>query len=120
MKPLFIGIIVGILAITFIIGYVVMKEKQIRQLEDELAIAESQPQSDTLDFDLTSIVIVADSAKIQEQERRIKWLRGKLQEYANSYTDSTISGIEIDEITAVLDSALSEPCNKVIEFDSTI
>jgi len=61
MKPLFIGIIVSVLAIAFIIGYVVMKEKQIRQLEDELVIAESQILVDTLIVEATKVIEKVDT-----------------------------------------------------------
>lgn len=114
MKSLFIGIGVGILAIALIIGYVVLKERQVRQLEDELAIAESKILVDTLIVESTKVIEKVDTAYVA-RDRVIDKI-DTLIEIQNDtvYAHITKSG------TAYFDTVLTPGRNRIklnMEFD---
>ena len=107
-------VIVMAIIVSVVVGYVRVKENQIRTLEDKLGIAEAQVLTDTLIFDSTDVVVVVDSAKVKQQARRIKRLRDMLEKCADISAD-----IDITEADSILDNVINEPCNKVVTFDST-
>ncbi len=117
MKTTLIGIGFIVLVIASAVTYVIMKERKIRQLEDELAVVESQAKTDTLIFDSTSVVVFVDSAKVKQQAKRIKRLRDMLLKCAETLSDSTVDIVIVDSL---FDDVLNEPCNKILEFDSLV
>lgn len=115
MKKSILGI--GFLVLVIIAGvyYAVSRERKIDRLEGELSTALAEVKTDTVSFDSIHTVVTVDSAKVKQQEDRIIWLRRKLSEKVPD-----VETLEVTTIFNVLDEALAEPCNKVIEFDSLI
>lgn len=107
-------IIVMAIIVSVVVGYVTTKENQIRELKDELGVAESRILTDTLIFESKSVVVVIDSTKVRQQTRRIKRLRDMLLKCSELSSD-----INITEADSILDDVVADPYNKIIEFDST-
>jgi len=114
MKPLFIGIGVGVLAIALIIGYVVLKERQVRQLEDELAIAEAQVLTDTLTVEVTKVVETIDTVYVTHDK-----VIDKTDTLIEVRNDTVYAYIEKSG-TAYFDTVLTPGGNRIklnMEFD---